>query len=41
MYNDIPIAIQCVHERKEQVDRIILELTEMGFTNVIPFYDEN
>lgn len=41
MFRDIPIAIQCVPKRKEQVDRIIAELTEMGFTNVIPFYDEN
>jgi len=41
MYKDIPIAIQCVPKRKEQVDRIIAELTEMGFTNVIPFYDKN
>ena len=29
MYNDIPIAIQCVAERKEQVDRIIVELIGM------------
>jgi hypothetical protein len=41
MSKDIPIAIQCVPKRKEQVDRIIAELKAMGFTNVIPFYDEN
>lgn len=29
MYNDIPIAIQCVYECKEQVDRIIVELIGM------------
>jgi len=38
-YKNLPIAIQCVPEREARVTQMVAELTNMGFENIITFYD--
>jgi hypothetical protein len=38
-YKNLPIAIQCVPEREARVNQMVAELTNMGFENIIKFYD--